>query len=102
MKKKLLYLLLVPLFAAGTQRSTVEDESPEASGTEFRLETPDDGVNPSTVKIGPGNYSKRFTIETALSWRIEKPAKASLAVDGRSRVSPESVKVPEQSMSRRH
>ena len=69
MKKKLLYLLLVPLFAAGPVCVSCEDESPEASGTEFRLETPDDGVNPSTVKIGPGNYSKRFTIETALPWR---------------------------------
>lgn len=77
MKKKLLYLLLVPLFAAGPVCVSCEDESPEASGTEFRLETPDDGVNPSTVKIGPGNYSKRFTIETALSWHIEKPAEAS-------------------------
>ena len=73
MKRKLLLFALLPALTAMLTCTSCGDDGTDGSGKAvFTLGSPDDGNDPSAVRISSGNYSKIFTIETPGAWRIEK------------------------------
>ena len=65
MKRKLLLFALLPALTAMLTCTSCGDDGTDGSGKAvFTLGSPDDGNDPSAVRISSGNYSKIFTIET--------------------------------------